>query len=722
MAENQVQIEVELVGQKEVGAGLDKITKGAEGLGETFKGVGGIVGKTNQQLGEGLSSVSDALGETMGAVGGVKEAFLSMGQGGAMSFAGLLGPLALVATAIGAVYEAYLQLSGEAQKAEQEAEAMAAAASDLQGKLEALAEGGVVLTADALKTFTRATIDAQVAKEKLIFAYEKLTRAYQNEQKAQAESQRLQERLNELMKDSAAAGGELVAVGGELARARQREAAATDKLNGRLEQLQKQQEQVSIALAAAGKMERQAEENTYDAVIAKVKELSERKKALDIMEAEAGAHEDTVKALKKLMAEEEARARASKISAAEDALNLDALKAMRDELDRQVSSVEADVEAQSAQAKATKIVTDALKKQTEARKAAAAARKAEAATALAAENARLAMQSQIKALDIQLTQEGEAQKIALINERRRVGLEVARDDVMKRAIVEKSYQLELKRMNDERTAGEKAAAEERLKVQAEEMRAAVEMDYERQAFDLQHLQRTKTLWDSFKGGLWFSSEETDRQLEELQLRYEKEYKLAQGNLERQNELVRRFAVERTSIERAQAEAQRQIVAGVVQEYGKGVAEAAVGFAIFGDNFKAATAAVLDGLAKQSGVRALMEVAEGLGALAFGSPSAGAHFASAAKFAVAAALAGGASAAAGGRAFGGAGGKKNNADSTSPSGSPQTSATPARATATQSQIVYNVNFGGAVVYDTKRAAEMAMTSRIDRRRGEMRGAR
>lgn len=60
--------------------------------------------------------------------------------------------------------------------------------------------------------------------------------------------------------------------------------------------------------------------------------------------------------------------------------------------------------------------------------------------------------------------------------------------------------------------------------------------------------------------------------------------------------------------------------------------------------------------------------------------------------------------------------------TSPSGSPQTSATPTRAAATQSQIVYNVNFGGAVVYDTKRAAEMAMASRIDRRRGEMRGAR
>ena len=79
MAENQVQIEVELVGQKEVGKGLESITKGAEGVGETFKSVGNVVGKTNQQLGEGLSSVSDALGETMGAVDGVKEAFSHVG-------------------------------------------------------------------------------------------------------------------------------------------------------------------------------------------------------------------------------------------------------------------------------------------------------------------------------------------------------------------------------------------------------------------------------------------------------------------------------------------------------------------------------------------------------------------------------------------------------------------------------------------------------------------
>jgi hypothetical protein len=666
--------------------------------------------------------VSDALGETIGAVDGIKEAFGALGQGGSMSLLGLLGPVSLVVTALGAAYEAFRQLSGAAQEAEDNAESMAAAANDLESKLEALAEKGALPATEALGKFTRMTLDAQFAKEKLIKQYERLTRAYVAEQSAVKETARLQAELNRLMEDSQAAGARLVSVGADLVKARRREEAATEKLQRRLVQLRETQEAVSVQMEQAAKMELAFEENSYDVALAKAKELAERKKSLDLMAVEAQAVDEEVDALRALAVEEEARALALKIKQAEDAKNLSQILAIRDELTRLIDVEHKETEALTAQAKAEKIVEDARAKRREKMKQDATQRQADAKAVAAEATQRQALLSQSILLDIQLTAEGDAQKYRMAAERYRLGLELAKDDAMKRAVVEKSYQLELKRMNDERTAREKAAAEERLKVQAEEMRAAVEMDYERQAFDLQHLQRTKTLWESFKGGLWFSSEETDRQLEELQLRYEKEYELAQGNLERQNELVRRFAVERTSIERAQAEAQRQIVASVVQEYGKGVAEAAVGFAIFGDNFKEATAAVLDGLAKQSGVRALMEVAEGLGALAFGSPSAGAHFASAAKFAVAAALAGGASAAAGGRAFGGAGGKKNNADSTSPSGSPQTSATPARATATQSQIVYNVNFGGAVVYDTKRAAEMALTQRIDRRRGEMRGAR
>ncbi len=81
MAENTIEIEVELVGQKETLKGLDMVSKGAEGVGETFKGVGGLIGKTNKELGEGLSSVSDAIGESKDAfaeLGGLWERILGM--------------------------------------------------------------------------------------------------------------------------------------------------------------------------------------------------------------------------------------------------------------------------------------------------------------------------------------------------------------------------------------------------------------------------------------------------------------------------------------------------------------------------------------------------------------------------------------------------------------------------------------------------------------------
>jgi len=193
--------------------------------------------------------------------------------------------------------------------------------------------------------------------------------------------------------------------------------------------------------------------------------------------------------------------------------------------------------------------------------------------------------------------------------------------------------------------------------------------------------------------------------------------MAEDNERKVTELTRRFAVERSEIERQQIDARMEMVKGALDKYGKGFASAAAAALWTSKSMGEAFKAVLDGLKMEATVEALMETAKGTAALFLNPAVAANHFTAAGIFGSAAALAGGLSAAIPTPKRGG-----SNMRETSPSGSPQTSATPARATATQSQIVYNVNFGGAVVYDTKRAAEMAMTSRIDRRRGEMRGAR
>lgn len=58
---------------------------------------------------------------------------------------------------------------------------------------------------------------------------------------------------------------------------------------------------------------------------------------------------------------------------------------------------------------------------------------------------------------------------------------------------------------------------------------------------------------------------------------------------------------------------------------------------------------------------------------------------------------------------------------SPTGTPQTATTPEREQAETSSMVFNINFGGAVIYDTKKSAEQALADRItniqnSRRRG------
>ena len=106
---------------------------------------------------------------------------------------------------------------------------------------------------------------------------------------------------------------------------------------------------------------------------------------------------------------------------------------------------------------------------------------------------------------------------------------------------------------------------------------------------------------------------------------------------------------------------------------------------------------------------MIETAKGIAAAFFNPGQAASHFAAAAAFGAAAVAAGGAASALGG----GGGGSGGGGGGVSPSGSPQTASTPMREEATTSTMVFNVNFSGAVVYDTKRAAEQALADRITR---------
>ncbi len=711
MAENQVQIEVELVGQKEVGQGLEKITKGAEGVGNTFKSVGDVVGKTNQQLGEGLSSVSDALGETMNAVGGVKEAFSTLGTGGAMSFTSLLGPVSLVITALGALYETYRQLSGAAKAAEDRQEAMAAAASDLSSKLEALSEGGVVPTVKQLERFARITLETQVAKELLIKKTEKLFPLLEKERtaaaslaeaqaqvvKSQAEYGKGSDELSNALRVQYRAEFELSQVQAERAK--------------KTAELAQQTAQNLAGIAEAAEQEQALEEQTTDNLRAKFKENAERLKTVELLRLEAMGLDELLDAQVKDNIETE---HSIKLLGIEDKTRAELIELLKGQTDAVEALREEEALREASAARQAKLEADNLKRLREERaKAAQEAklrREAEAKAAAAEATQRLALQSQINLLDLQLTTQGDEQKIKMAQERYRLGLELAKDDAMKRAVVEKAYQLEVKKLGEERATREAQQAEERIRKEREAQRAIIDAEIERQQFDIEHRQIRE-------GDL---AAETQKQLDALGLRYAQEIIMAEGNQERITELTRRENIERTEIERAQVGSRVQMMEDALDKYGQGFAQAAANALWTSKSIGEAFKSVLDGLAQQSTVEAIMATAKGAGRLAMGDVAgATARFKEAALFASAAAVAGGLSATI---PKGGGAGGTNKAEPTSPSGLPQTSSAPTRETAQSSQIVYNVNFGGAVVYDTKRAAEMALTQRIDRRRGEMRGAR
>ena len=147
-----------------------------------------------------------------------------------------------------------------------------------------------------------------------------------------------------------------------------------------------------------------------------------------------------------------------------------------------------------------------------------------------------------------------------------------------------------------------------------------------------------------------------------------------------------------------------IVGDLAETFASGFAEATFGALAMGEGFQDSIVKVIQGLGKQAAVQALLETAKGVSALFLNPALAATHFKSAAIFGGAAALAGVSASALGGGGGGGGGGA-------SPSGAPQTAPTPQRETAQETSTVFNINFGGAVIYDTKQAAERAMVDRL-----------
>jgi len=697
MATNEVEIELVLTGAEEAVDGFKEI-------GETSKKMADRFAKDNEKLGEGLGNITTNVKDIASSVRGLSTALSTSGQG----FMALIGPIGAVAAAGYALYETFLNISGAAQEAEDRTEAMAAAASDLQSKLEALAEKGVVLTTEELRRFSRATLEAQLAKESVQKRIEKLTPKY-------AELTEAQEGLNHAQKvyNEGNIGDVLLQAIGwtdDLTESRERLVDANRALNQSLDKILPTQLEANKKLSEAAKQEKELEETSNEARLARIKENQTKLDTIRLLEAETIKAEEQAKVFDAVQKQKRA---ILELDLERNKENKEFLKTLDERLKGEVKSLEESGKARRIiEARGRKEVEDIRKaardkEQAEEEKARArrqAQRTAANAKAQAMARQRQAEEAQIRQLGYeQLRLDGIAE-VDLLKLQYDDSLKLAGDNANKKLIIEMKYQNDLQRLKQEQQARLEADMQEQARLEAENQARLAE---QRQAF----------IYSTMEFNSQRIEDETERQLAQLELRYNKEIALNEYTQDQITELQRRQAIEREEIVNASIDSQIQKVGEFTNQYGAGLAEAAYNSLLFGESFQESVGQMLIALGRQAAVESLIETAKGTAALFTNPALATNHFAAAGLFAGAAATAGLAGKALGGGTSGGSGG----AGSASPTGTPQTAPTPQREQADTQAMVFNINFGGAVIYDTQRAAEQALADRITnlqntRRRG------
>lgn len=707
MAQSQIEIEVELTGAKKVEKSIEGIEDGLKGIGETGSRLVQAMGSTNEQLGEGLENVAGSVGEVREAFTQLGGSIKTLGTSGMAGILNLIGPLGLLVGAGVAVYETFRQISGAAQEAEDAAEAMAAAAGDLQGRLESLAESGVILAKDAMVEFSVAVLEAQFIKERVQKAQEKYAKNFEG----------IRRRIEEVHKATE-----------ELQFVEKYYSQDVEELTKKQDALRYAQAELNFErkLAAASVEKLNRETQFYLQSVQKVTEIEEKAAELSTenLKKEALRLANLVKENDELRFQNELRKDQIQLNEMLTQVNVDHIrltKALEDANRKQVESIlkglkvraegidEISVAERKADQERDKIIREQNKKTREAYKKQAQDR---AKIAEQERKKQIVLESRLRQLTIQQEQKGIDQLFALQSERLQTAIQLTKEGSRERLIAEKQFQIGVQKIIQKDLETRKQAEQNKLQLQLDAQQKQIEMR--------SNLAQRMLEFDD-QGGLFGTDFEAlqadqDRKFAMLELEFEKEIQLAELRNESLLEIQRDYALERALLEKETIQAQSDLVSGYFKEYGQGFADAAVSAMLFGESMQDATAKALQSLAQEAGVKALMALGEGFVQLALGDPRAAASFAAAAKFGAAATLAGvvGANLSTGG-------GTTAPGATATPTGTPTTAPTPQREQASTDSMVFNINFGGAVVYDTKKAAEQALADRLvtimnTRRRG------
>jgi hypothetical protein len=699
MAENRVVIDVEVEGVQQAQKNLEKVQGSAseigesvKGVGESFKGVGAIVSAQGGVMGEAFNSLGESVGGLVDGFGAMGEVLENGGKSGIVAFMGMLGPISAIAGALALAIEAFNQFSGAAKEAEQIEAAVTAAASDLTSKMEELADKGIKPTNDQLKDLISLNSEARLKLEILNEKNAGLTKVYTEQIKAQKmladEQRRYASQTNERLKSDEY----LIASQMRLAEADKAVAKAQDELTKGYEialpAIQKAQEyQRDLAMTeqeATDSLKAQLEiQKEYSDLLLNTSTLSayeksilQKERDLSIEKRLADQHGKTTKEIQALtkVIEEENKARQSS-----DLLQLKEIKNQQEI--EQIKQAEA----------------DRLKSEQKARSDAFKARQMQI----------ISEQSQINALEIQLTKSGLDEQIALAQNNYKTAQQLNKNNKNQLLIAEKQYQLAIQGINDQQLAQEQAKISEQARINQDLINQQIAHEEATYQASIQYQQKQQELRDKIAIlDIEAGKDEYKKQLDLLAKNQEIELRSVENNELAKAEIQKRYANQRVKVESYAASQMGEMATATTQAFSASVAGAIMG----AQSMEEAIKATLEGLAQEAIARSIFATAMGFSALALGpvgGVSASQYFQSAALFAGVGAIAGVSS-----KAMGGGGGGGSSA-SVSPTGLAQAQA-PSRPEASKAEpMVFNINFGGSVIYDTKAAAERAFADRIVR---------
>jgi sulfur relay (sulfurtransferase) DsrF/TusC family protein len=699
MAENKIQIEVDVVGVAQAEKQLDKIEQstagigeGIKGVGESFKGVGDVISAQGGVMGEAFGALGESVGGLVDGFDQLKGSMESGGKIGITSILGMLGPLAALASGLALAIEAYRQFSGAAKEAEQIEAAVSAAAGDLTAKMEELAEKGIKATHEQLRTLIELNTDSRLGLEILNEKNANLTKVYRDQIEAERNLIWVKNEYKNLTEEELKSLSDLTAANFRMKEANEAVAKAQEALTSEYEKslpaVEKAQEyQRNLATtqeealdALKGQLEIQKEYNDLLLETAGLtdyqKSLQQKQKELEIDSRLDGQRKESVQSIIELtkVIEDENKARQEG-----DLLSLKEIKNQQ--------------ELEKIKADEKKRLQDEAKARSEAFKA--------------RQQQVIGEQSQINALMIQLQKDGSEEQLALAVNTYETQVKLNKNNRNQLVIAALQYQQQIKAISDQ----EIALQEQQLQAQRQ--------------IDQQKLDQENAFFDelfTLGSQRYFEIKDAQHKIELLDIQltmngYDQQIAMLEAQQKKELELVEEGSLQAIEIKKRYQLASKDLQTESMQMLGEFAEAQTQAFSaslatalMTGASIKQVVKDTLTGLATEALSKSIFHTAEGFASLALGpigGLSASQHFTAAGLFAGVAATAGLAGASISSSKGGGGGGSA----SSSPTGLTQSSSVQRPEASKAEPMVFNLNFQGSTIYDTKESAKRAMSDEL-----------